>query len=136
MGLANSNVHKQDNFFLFLPMYVCLGVYYILEIMAFPFRWIWLKLSYGLYNNVKRDIDTENLRGAYMTEADKIAAEQAAANANKVLTNFPTKKEVKVDKALIEAREALINSIDAQDELRSDIFQRVLKIRVLSQHPR
>lgn len=120
MGLANSNVHKQDNFFLFLPMYVCLGVYYILEIMAFPFKWIWLKLSYGLYNNVKRDIDTENLRGAYMTEADKIAAEQAAANANKVLTNVPTKKEVKVDKALIEAREALINSIDAQDELRSD----------------
>lgn len=120
MGLASSNGHKQDNFFLFFPMYVCLGVYYILAYMALPFTWLWNKISYALYNNVNRDIDTENLRGAYMTEADKIAAEEAAAQANKVLTNVPTKKEIKVNPKLIEQREALINSIDAADEIRSD----------------
>lgn len=120
MGLAKNNGHKQDNFILFFPMYVCLGVYYILEMLAKPFLFIWLKLSYALYNNVNRDIDTENLRGAYMTEADKIAAEQAIEEAKKVLTNVPVKKEVKVSQKLIEQREALINSIDAQDEIRSD----------------
>ena len=59
MGLAKNNGHKQDNFILFFPMYVCLGVYYILEMLAKPFLFIWLKLSYALYNNVNRDIDVE-----------------------------------------------------------------------------
>ena len=120
MGLANGHVHKQDNFFLFFPMYVCLGVYYILRILVSPILWLWNTTSSALYNNVNKNIDTNNLRGAYMTEADKIAAEQAAANANKVLNNVPIKKEVKVSESLIKSRENLINEIDAQDELRSD----------------
>lgn len=117
MGLASEqNKHKQDNFFLFFPVYVCLGVYYILRFIASPFIWIWNASSNTLYNNVNKNIDTNNLRGAYMTEADKIAAESMA---NKDILNAPIKKEIKVSEKLVKAREDLINSIEASDELRS-----------------
>lgn len=122
MGLAVNKTkgHKQDNFFLFFPMYVCLGVYYILNFLATPFILLWNTISSSLYNNLSSNVDTSNIRGAYMTEADKIAAEKAKENENKVLTNTPIKKEVKVSENLIKAREDLINSIDAQEEIRSD----------------
>ena len=120
MGLASSsNTHKQDNFFLFFPVYVCLGVYYILRFMASPIIMIWNSMSSSLYNNVNKNIDTNNLRGAYMTEADKIAAEQQNAQSNEI-THAPIKKEVKINPNLIKERENLINSIDAADEVRSD----------------
>ncbi len=120
MGLAsNSNTHKQDNFFLFFPVYVCLGVYYILRMIASPIIWIWNSTSSSLYNNVNKNIDTNNLRGAYMTEADKIAAEQQSSS-NNAISHAPVKKEVKINPNLIKERENLINSIDAADEVRSD----------------
>ncbi len=119
MGLANKkHVHKQDNLFLFYPMYICLGVYYILRMLASPFIWLWNTLSNALYTNVNKNIDTNNLRGAYMTEADKIAAEQQK-NSNDI-SHAPLKKEIKISEKLIRAREDLINSIDASEEQRSD----------------
>lgn len=118
MGLAKKKGHKQDNFFLFFPMYVCMGVYYSLHLLVAPLLWIWNSLSDMLYKNVNREIDTSNIRGAYMTEADKIAAE--AAKEASLLAQVPQKKEVKVNPKLLAAREDLINSIDASEELRSD----------------
>lgn len=119
MGLANENhVHKQDNFFLFFPMYVCLGVYYVLRYLVTPILWIWNKTSDTLYSNVNKNIETNTLRGAYMTEADKIAAEEAQ-NSNDLNRNV-IKKEVKISESLIKAREDLINAIDAGEEQRSD----------------
>ncbi len=111
MGLAQKSGHKQDNLFLFYPMYICLGVYYILHMLASPFIWLWNTLANSLYSNVNKNIDTNNLRGAYMTEADKIAAESKA--------HEPVKKEVKISPKLIQARENLINSIEASEEQRS-----------------
>lgn len=117
MGLASEkHVHKQDNFFLFFPMYVCLGVFYILKLIATPILWIWDRSSTTLYNSVNKNIDTNNLRGAYMTEADKIAAEEAKKNQ----FEGPVRKEIKISQNLIKARENLINSIDAGGEQRSD----------------
>lgn len=119
MGLAEKQpVHKQDNLFLFYPVYICLGVYYILRTLGFPFIWLWNTLSNLLYNNVNKNIDTNNLRGAYLTEADKIAAE--TTKTADVIMNAPVKKEIKVSQQLVQARENLINSIDASEEIRSD----------------
>ncbi len=119
MGLASETQgHKQDNFFLFFPMYVCLGVYYVLRALIAPILWIWNKSSDTLYNSVNKNIETNNLRGAYMTEEERIAAEKAASQA--LLDNRPIKKEVRVSESLIKARESLINSIDSGEEIRSD----------------
>lgn len=116
MGLASGQrMHKQDNFFLFFPVYVCLGVYYILRLIVTPILWLWNKSSDTLYNAVNSDIDTNNLRGAYMTEAEKIEAE-SEGNQNE----GPIKKEIRISQDLIKAREALINSIDAGDDQRAD----------------
>ena len=102
----DTNIHKQDNLFKFYPMYICLGVYYILYLIASPFIKLWNSGSTTLYNNVNKNIDTNNLRGAYMTEADKIAAENAK---NGVNIHAPVKKEVKISDKLILQRENLIN---------------------------
>lgn len=119
MGLASEkHEHKQDNFFLFFPMYVCLGIYYVLRTIASPILWIWNKSSDTLYNSVNKNVETNNLRGAYMTEEEKAAAEAAANQA--LLENRPIKKEVKISESLIKARENLINSIDSGEEIRSD----------------
>ena len=118
MGLAKrQHEHKQDNFFLFFPVYVCLGIYYILNILATPFIWLWNTLANALYRNVNKNINTDNLRGVYMTEEDKITNE-AASNQN--ILNTPIKKEIKINEKLIKSRENLINSIEAAEEIRSD----------------
>ncbi|MCH5166569.1 MAG: type II secretion system F family protein [Erysipelotrichales bacterium] len=120
MGLANGNsVHKQDNFFLFFPMYVCLGVYYVLRTFASPVIWIWNKSSDTLYTTVNKNVDANNLRGAYMTEADKIAAEEEAQKS--MLEKNNAKRQVKISESLIKARENLINAIDSGEEQRSEI---------------
>lgn len=119
MGLTSETQgHRQDNFFLFFPMYVCLGIYYVLRTIVAPILWLWNKSSDTLYNTVNKNVETNNLRGAYMTEADKAAAEEAANKA--LLENKPLRKEVKISESLIKARENLINSIDAGEEQRSD----------------
>ena len=119
MGLTSEiQGHKQDNFFLFFPVYVCLGVYYVLRTIVSPILWIWKKSSDTLYNSVNKNIETNNLRGAYMTEEEKAAAEVEAGKA--LLENRPLRKEVKISESLIKARENLINSIDAGEEIRND----------------
>jgi len=82
MGLTSEiQGHKQDNFFLFFPVYVCLCVYYVLRTIVSPILWIWNKSSDTLYNSVNKNIETNNLRGAYMTEEEKAAAEVEAGKA-------------------------------------------------------
>ena len=112
------HVHKQDNFFLFFFVYVCLGVYYVLHFIATPFILLWNLLANGLYNSINTNVNTNDLRGAYMgaTEA-QVMAEQMKSESfgSQVIT-----KEVKVNKSLIDARQQLINSIDANNEVRSD----------------
>lgn len=168
MGLAsNTNTHKQDNFFLFFPVYVCLGVYYILNFIATPIIWLWNSSSNSVYKGVNK-VSRENneLRGAVMTGTEVAAQTVATAsnafaatattaatgmmvppsggptspqnNAQRMsapaantpsslvnkptgpITNAPQKKEVKISQKLLQEREALINSIDAQEEVRSD----------------
>lgn len=118
MGLASTNtVHKQDNFFLFFPMYVCLGIYYVLRTLVAPILWIWTKSSDTLYTTVNKNVETNNLRGAFMTQTEK---EVNDAKNQDLLNNQPIKKEVKISEALIKARENLINAIDSGEEQRSD----------------
>lgn len=117
MGLAsNQHVHKQDNFILFFPMYVCLGVYYILRFLVTPILWIWSKSTDTLYNSVNKNVETNNLRGAYMTKTDKLQDEFDMAS-----TFGPQRKEVKISQDLITARENLINTIDSGNDTRSEI---------------
>lgn len=120
MGLeANSNTHKQDNFFLFFPMYVCLGIYYILRFFISPFLWIWNRSSNTLSTNLAKYDGTGELRGAYMTEKERIEAEE---NLNKSFLEKSIKpqKETKISPTLIKARENLISLIDSGDEKRSN----------------
>ncbi len=115
MGLTNTNGgHKQANFFLFFPMYVCLGVYYVLNLIATPVILLWTRSSMTLYNSINKPQETE-LRGANMTEEDVKNTKSAA----EAILHAPQKKEVKVSPNLIKAREELINSIDAAEEVRS-----------------
>ena len=113
------HIHKQDNFFLFFFVYVCLGVYYVLHILATPFIYIWNLFSNGLYNSINTNVNTNDLRGAYMgaTEAQELA--EQIKNQEALGTQVVT-KEVKVSKSLIDSRQQLINSIDANNEMRSD----------------
>jgi hypothetical protein len=116
--VSAEHIHKQDNFFLFFFVYVCLGVYYVLRILATPFIFIWNSFSTGLYNSINTNVNTNDLRGAYMgaTEAQELAEQmQNESYGTQVVT-----KEVKVNKNLIDARQQLINSIDANQEGRSD----------------
>jgi type IV pilus assembly protein PilC len=116
--VSAEHIHKQDNFFLFFFVYVCLGVYYVLRILATPFIFIWNSFSTGLYNSINTNVNTNDLRGAYMgaTEAQELAEQmQNESYGTQVVT-----KEVKVNKNLIDARQQLINSIDANQEVRSD----------------
>lgn len=101
--------HKQDNFFLFFPMYVCLGIYYILKILATPFIFIWSKGSDTIYNTVNKDVETSELRGANL--GDEKAIETPIDQ---------VKKKVKISPKLLAEREKLINSIDAIEETRSE----------------
>ena len=179
MGLAkNTSTHKQDNFFLFFPVYVCLGVYYVLHFIATPIIWLWNSTSNSLYKGVNKVTkENEVLRGAVMTGVETAAtatnamaasastfasvatnattglnvnnsaptppsmnnapshpgfntnnnpantgATTAASMANTkpgAITNAPMKKEVKISQKLLQEREALINSIDANEEVRN-----------------
>ncbi len=161
MGLATKNgTHKQDNFILFFPVYVCLGVYYILHFIATPFIWLWNSSSTSLYNSVNKvSRETTEFRGADMSTAGNYVGASVAGSAfdatattaatglmmpganmntgatsaqaanspsslvNQVagpITNAPVKKEVKISQKLLQEREALINSIDAGEEIRNE----------------
>ena len=115
------HIHKQDNFFLFFFAYVCLGVYYVLYLLATPFILLWSLFSTGLYNSINTNVNTNDLRGAYMgnTEAETQAAKAAQAQAEALGTTVVT-KEVRVNKSLLDSRQQLINSIDANTEIRND----------------
>jgi type IV pilus assembly protein PilC len=116
MGLAdNKRVHKQDNFFLFFPMYVCLGVYYVLRTLISPFIMLWNVLSNSLYTGITKSNVKDDGR-IFMSEQERMdyIRAQEAQNQN------PTKKEVHVSSRLIESRENLINAIDSGTEIRSD----------------
>lgn len=169
MGLADENMHKQTNFFLGLPVYFCLGIYYFLKFLATPVLFFWNKTADTVYNTVS-GTDTSELAGAILTPEDAkqavmsqetqaiLAASSAiagvASNASHItndpiepvkkqltpqeivnqasskssamnagsgtITHAPIKKEVRVSDKLLRERELLINSIDAQEEVRSD----------------
>lgn len=169
MGLAENNVHKQTNFFLGLPIYFCLGIYYFLKFLATPVLFFWNKTADTVYNTVS-GTETGDIGSVIMTETDRktsvinnetqatltassaiagvsstashitndpvvpqsantqktpqeIAhgAQASAMNAGSgVITHAPVKKEVRVSDKLLRERELLINSIDAQEEVRSD----------------
>lgn len=108
MDLSNQK-HKQDNFFLFFPMYVCLGVYYILRFLATPFILFWSKGSDTLYNTINKDVDTSDLRGANLGDESSVPIDS-----NLVV------KHVKINPKLLAEREKLINSIEAIEETRSE----------------
>ena len=113
MGLASETKHKQSNLFLFFPMYVCLGIYYLLYYLVSPFVWIWNTLSNALYGTVNGYGENNDLRIAYMTD------EQKLEELNNDVIETP-KKTISINPALIKAREDLINSIDAGADVRSD----------------
>lgn len=116
MGLAeNKQIHKQDNFFLFFPMYVCLGVYYILRTLVSPFFIIWNAASNSIYSGVAKNYKKDGGR-IFMNEQERIEYERA--NISK--SPEAIRKEIRVNPKLIEERENLINSIDSGSELRSD----------------
>ncbi|MCR4581181.1 MAG: type II secretion system F family protein [Bacilli bacterium] len=116
--VETAHVHKQDNFFIFFFVYFCLGVYYTLRILATPFTFIWNLFSNGLYNTVNAKVTDKELYGAYMgkTEAQEVA-EQVK---EKSLAAKTVTKEIRVNKSLINARQNLINTIDANDEVRHE----------------
>ena len=123
MGLAEGQVvHKQDNFFTHFPIYVCLGVYYILNTLVTPFLLVWNSVAGTLYKTVNSDkIDQSNLRGAYMDESEAEAQARAAlAEQQQGGYKNATKKVIKVNPKLIQAREALINAIETTEEVRSE----------------
>ena len=116
MGLANNKqVHKQDNFFLFFPMYVCLGVYYILRTLVSPLFIVWNSLSDSLYSGITKKNRNDNDR-IFMTEQERIDYIKAHETNN----SENVKKEIHVSPKLIEERENLINAIDSGTEIRSD----------------
>ena len=100
--------HKQANFFLFFPMYVCLGIYYILKMLATPFIFIWSRGSDTIYNTVTKT-NSKDLRGANM--GDEVTPE---------LENTYNAKKINISPKLLAEREKLINSIDATEEVRSE----------------
>lgn len=53
--MGSASKHKQDNLILFFPMYVCLGVYYVIKGAFSPFIFIWNKLADLLYKNIKKE---------------------------------------------------------------------------------
>ncbi len=122
MGLASENrVHKQDNFFLFFPMYVCLGVYYVMYSVVWPIIWLWNKSSDTLYTSINKATDRTELRGAYMTSTESEVTGKTEEEVEKnLIDRGPIKKEVRISESLIKARENLINTIDAGEEQRSD----------------
>ena len=74
--------HKQANFFLFFPMYVCLGIYYILKMLATPFIFIWSRGSDTIYNTVTKT-NSKDLKGANM--GDEVTPElENTYNAKKI----------------------------------------------------
>lgn len=111
MDTATVKEHKQKNFFLFFPVYVCLGVYYMLRILFAPIIYIWSKSSDTLYNTLNKDIDTSNLRGVNLGDEEK----------SKSLDENIVTKKVKISPKLLEEREKLINSIEATEEVRSEV---------------
>lgn len=116
MGLANDKqVHKQDNFFLFFPMYVCLGVYYILRTLVSPILLLWNSLSDSLYSGITRKNNVDDGR-IFMTEQERLDYIKAHEAKNPA----EAKKEIHVSSKLIEERENLINAIDSGTEIRSD----------------
>lgn len=117
--MSNENYyHKQDNFFLFFPIYVCLGVYYIMELLTRPFVKAWDTSSANIYDNLAQNSVNKDLSGAYMNETEKAnqAAERAAENAKMAAAN----KEVTVADSLVRSREKLISQLDNNQEIRSD----------------
>lgn len=116
------HVHKQDNFFLFFPLYVCLGVYYVLKGLTKPFTALWNLLSKGLYNTVNASVETNDLAGAYIDSTESSETKKKIDAMNEELKH-PKKyvKEVRVSKNLVDSRQALINLIDSNSETRSDV---------------
>ena len=114
--MTTAHVHKQDNFFIFFFLYVCLGIYYVLKLLATPFTAIWNLFANGLYNTINANTTEKELYGAYMgaTEA------QEAARANQNLAAKTVTKEVRVNKSLLNARQNLINEIDTNEEVRNE----------------
>ena len=110
--------HKQDNFFIFFFMYVCLGVYYVLRILATPFTGIWNLFSSGLYNTVNSKSTEKELFGAYLNKTE--AQQTAEEIKNQALAAKTVTKEIRVNKSLLSARQNLINTIDANEEVRHD----------------
>ena len=113
-----TQVHKQDNFFLFFFMYVCLGVYYVLRILATPFTGLWNLFSKGLYNSINANVTDKELFGAYMGETE--AQQMAEQMKSDTYAPQTVTKEVRVNKSLLNARQNLINQIDANEEVRNE----------------
>lgn len=111
MNTSTVKKHKQSNFFLFFPMYVCLGVYYMLRLLFSPIIYIWSRSSDTLYNTLNKDIDTSNLRGVNL----------GSEKNDNIVETTPTNKGLKISPKLLAEREKLINSIDASEEVRSEI---------------
>lgn len=107
-----STEHRQQNLFLYYPMYICLGTYYVLYMVVSPFVWLWNTLSNKLYGSVNK-VEHDELRVAFMDEEQKQHEME-----EDIIT--PVKKEIKINEKLIEERENLINSIEAEEETRSD----------------
>ena len=81
MGLADDKLHRQTNFFLGLPVYFCLGVYYCLKFLASPVLLFWNKTSDTIYNTVNKN-DTNDLSGAILNGAEvatKVMSHETAA---------------------------------------------------------
>ena len=119
---TTATVHKQDNFFLFFFVYVCLGIYYVLGYLVAPFVFIWNLFSSGLYNMLNSTDVTREYRGANIDGNEDEEAVQPIENAEGETAEATeeTPIEVKVSKSLLDSREQLINSIDANNEVRSE----------------
>ena len=122
MGMANGQrVHKQDNLFTHFPIYVFLGVYYSIHFLGTPFIALWNSLSNSLNKTVNGSKMDTNLQGAYLNQREADAKAQAnAAQTQAMMQQQQAKKIVKVNPKLIQSREALINAIEATEEMRSD----------------
>lgn len=106
------STHKQDNLVLYFPMYICLGTFYMLELITFPLIWLWNTISNKLYGTINKS-EHDELRVAFMDEEQK-----NRELAEDIIT--PVKKEIKISEKLIQERENLINSIEAEEERRSE----------------
>ena len=120
MGMANSNTHKQDNFFTHFFRYFCLGIYAIFAEFIGLFTGGWNKTSRTLNNAVGVPGADKNLGGAYLKGTEADAKARAEANTKVMMQKQAPKKIVKVSDKLIQSREALINAIEATEEVRSD----------------